>query len=101
MTKNYKDYQNDQEYEDYFKALDVLGKHYFKGNSLIYLTIDEEELDDIFYETRDEKKGIDFLVDVCKSLLSSERGRPFENIKTIFTYMFFFYNTLNNTMSIS
>ena len=83
MTKNYKDYQNDQEYEDYFKALDVLGKHYFKGNSLIYLTIDEEELDDIFYEIRDEKKGIDFLVDVCKSLLSSERGRPFDNIKTI------------------
>ena len=83
MTKNYKDYQNDQEYNDYFKALDALGKHYFKGNSLIYLTIDEEELDDIFYEIRGEKEGIEYLVDACKSLLSSERGRPFENIKTI------------------
>ena len=83
MTKHYIDYQNNQEYNDYFKALDALGKHYFKGNSLIYLTIDEEELEDIFYEIRGEKEGIEFLVDACKTLLSNERGRPFENIKTI------------------
>lgn len=83
MTKNYKEYQNYQEYKDYFKALDALGNHYFKGDSLIYLTIDEEELDDIFNEIRGKEKGIEFLADACKSVLSNERGRPFENIKAI------------------
>ena len=51
----YVDFQN--EFAKYFKVIEVLGNHFFKeGNKAnVYLSLDTEDLDEIFSDVRGEE----------------------------------------------
>ena len=66
-----KDNNLQYEYTEYFEILEILGKHYFHDiDNLIYLSIDENELDDLLIDVRGNKSGIEHLVDSCREVLS-------------------------------
>ena len=76
-----KDNNLQYEYTEYFEILEILGKHYFHDvDNLIYLSIDENELDDLLIDVRGNKSGIEHLVDSCREVLSIGRTELFENL---------------------
>ena len=76
-----KDNNLQYEYTEYFEILEILGKHYFHDiDNLIYLSIDENELDDLLIDVRGNKSGIEHLVDSCREVLSIGKTELFENL---------------------
>ena len=55
--------------------------YYFHDiDNLIYLSIDENELDDLLIDVRGNKSGIEHLVDSCREVLSIGKTELFENL---------------------
>lgn len=80
MTNKFFKKQN--EYENYFNVLEILGNYYFHNTEgLIYLSIDENELDELLESVKGNQSGLDFLVDTCRDLLFlNNQNQLFDNL---------------------
>ncbi len=67
-----------KEYPKYFEIVHILGRHYFEEQDLetIYLSIDEEELNELFIQLRENEDGLTFLANNCLSLLGDLNSSP-------------------------
>jgi len=65
-------------YPQYFEIIKVLGQHYFEHQNLntIYLSIDEDELSELFTDFRGSEDGLTFLINNCLNLLGDLNSTP-------------------------
>lgn len=66
------------EYPQYFEIIEILGRHYFEQQNLdtIYLSIDEDELNELLSSIRGSEDGLTFLINNCLNLLGNLNSTP-------------------------
>ena len=76
------------QYPKYFEIVDKLANHYFMQENLetIYLSIDEDELNELFKSSRESNTGLEYLTKNCMELLniSNSSGNFYKNLINLF-----------------
>ena len=76
------------QYPKYFEIVNELANHYFMQENLetIYLSIDEDELNELFESSRESNTGLEYLVKHCMELLdiSNSSGNFYKNLINLF-----------------